>query len=207
MWIGARNSRQSEMSIAIASTSARGGRDASQVAYARGSAADRDRLQRRRPLRVREQRQLPPREDRQRQPQVRLARRASNSSTPDGDRKHLKPRTPASASGVELRRRCRARRRPRTSTSTRRVARRVPLRLERPQRRRRRHAVERHVDDRRDAAGRGRGASPSSKPSHSVRPGSLTWTCVSTRPGMTTRSPTSRMPADRRWRPMADGDR
>ena len=30
-----------------------------------------------------------------------------------------------------------------------------------------------------------------SKPSHSVRPGSLTWTCASTSPGETTRSPTS----------------
>ena len=30
-----------------------------------------------------------------------------------------------------------------------------------------------------------------SKPSHSVRPGSLMWTCVSTMPGETTRSPTS----------------
>ena len=33
------------------------------------------------------------------------------------------------------------------------------------------------------------------KPSHSVRPGSLTWTCASTRPGMSTRSPRSSTPA------------
>jgi hypothetical protein len=32
MWIGVRNSRQSEMSIAIASISAAGGRESSQVA-------------------------------------------------------------------------------------------------------------------------------------------------------------------------------
>ena len=34
-----------------------------------------------------------------------------------------------------------------------------------------------------------------SKPSHSVRPGSLTWTCVSTMPGKTTRSPHSTISA------------
>ena len=32
---------------------------------------------------------------------------------------------------------------------------------------------------------------PVAKPSHSVRPGSFRWTWVSTKPGMTTRSPTS----------------
>ena len=36
-----------------------------------------------------------------------------------------------------------------------------------------------------------------SKPSHSVRPGSLRWACESTRPGSSTRSPRSVAPAGR----------
>ena len=50
-------------------------------------------------------------------------------------------------------------------------------------RRRHRARIERHVDERRDAA-RGRGRVAVSNPSQSVRPGSLMWTCESTRPGM-----------------------
>ena len=117
----------------------------------------------------------------------RLRSTSGNSSTPDGARKHLKPRTPARDERLELAARCpddaaaERRRRRGTVRAPRRVWRRAPRTVGR-----RRDAVERHVDDRRDAAGGG-GARRGLEPSHSVRPGSLTWTCVSTSPGMTTK--------------------
>ena len=81
---------------------------------------------------------------------------AGNSSTPDGTRKHLKPRTPASTSSSSSRGVARHDAAPERDVDVTLAARRRPLRLERRRGRRRGHAVERHVDDRRDAAGRGR---------------------------------------------------
>ena len=79
-----------------------------------------------------------------------------NSATPESTRKHLKPNTPASCSGCELVRGCPEPRRPRTRR------RHAPgrtrsrcLTAQGVESRRRRDAVERHVDDRRHAAGRG----------------------------------------------------
>ena len=55
----------------------------------------------------------------------------------------------------------------------------------------RRDAVQRHVDDGGDAAGERRPGWPLANPSHSVRPGSLTCTWVSTSPGISTSSSAS----------------
>ena len=104
--------------------------------------------------------------------------------------KHLKPRTPA-APAARARRRCRGRRRPRSRR--RHDSGRPPPCVSR---RGRRTVVvagmllsgmSTMVVTPPAAAARVAVA----KPSHSVRPGSLTCTWVSTRPGMTTRSPTS----------------
>ena len=137
-----------------------------------------------------------------------IAARRSASPTrrtrrrPTATRKHLKPRTPAATQRARARRRCPARRRPRT-------------------RRRRAHwprAAARFAVERRHAS-----SSPGSllsgmstsvvtppaaaarvavaKPSHSVRPGSLRCTCVSTMPGHDHELPQSTMPRRRRDRP------
>ena len=91
-------------------------------------------------------------------PRARRRRRGGNSSTPECSRKHLKPNTPASCSGR------RSARLPGTAppqkpTSTKAWSGGRPrcLASQRLDRRGRRDAVERHVDDRRDATGR-RGA-------------------------------------------------
>ncbi len=110
-----------------------------------------------------------------------------NSATPESSRKHLKPKTPASCSGRKSLR-LSGTAPPQKPTSTYACPRaRSAFGLQRGRVRRRRDAVQRHVDDRRDPARR-RGPGGLSKPSHSVRPGSLTWTWVSTSPGSSTSS-------------------
>ena len=80
----------------------------------------------------------------------------SNSSTPDGDRKHLKPRTPARASGSSSPALPGTTPPQNADVHVASSSRRRALRLKPCDRRRRRNAVERHVDERRDAAGRRR---------------------------------------------------
>ena len=81
----------------------------------------------------------------------------ANSSTPDGHRKHLKPSTPARASGASVGAIARHDAAPESDVDVAPAARRGALRLQASDGCRRRNAVERHVDDRRHAAG-GRGA-------------------------------------------------
>ena len=110
--------------------------------------------------------------------------RGGNSVTPDGHMNALNPKTPA---------RWRSPRSPRlpgtappqnpTSTCTF-LGRRA--RWAAPRAWSSRDAVERHVEDRRHAAAAAARVAVSN-PSHSVRPGSLTCTWVSTSPGRTTR--------------------
>ena len=88
---------------------------------------------------------------------ARPATAAGTPSTPESSRKHLKPKTPASCSGAG-RRRCRAPRRPRTRRRrTAWPAAAARLTSSAGDGGGRRDAVERHVEDRGDAAG-GRGA-------------------------------------------------
>ena len=195
MW--ARYSRHSEMSSAIASTSARGGRERSQVVVRARIRALIDRQQRRRKLGVHQQRQLPPRDDRQREAQVRFAdvaelvharRREEALESADagvGQRVELAGVAGHDAAPEFHVHGCGARR--------------VPLPLQGAD------VVVAGtllsgmstivVTPPAAAAG-----DAVSNPSHSVRPGSLTWTCVSTRPGMRRRLPRSRTPEDGdRW--------
>ena len=96
-------------------------------------------------------------EDRQRVAQDLARLTCSNSSTPDGQRKHLKPEHAGATRAARAPSRCRARRRPRSPTSTWQRPAAAPRFASSPSHgRRRRNAVERHVDERRHAAGGGR---------------------------------------------------
>ena len=123
--------------------------------------------------------------------EARRRSRCGNSSTPESSRKHLKPKTPASCSGAQVGEVARAPRRPRTRR------RRTPGRA----------AAARFSSSAATVVVGGMLLSGMStivvtppaaaarvavaKPSHSVRPGSLTWTWVSTRPGSSTSSSAS----------------
>ena len=146
-----------------------------------------------RPLGVHEQRHAGAAQDRQRERADRPRRRARTRRRPTATRKHLKPQHAGVDERLELAGVARHHAAPEPDVDVRVASRRRCLASSAHSVGRRRHAVERHVDEGRDPAGRrGRGVAVS-KPSQSVRPGSLTWTCVSTMPGMTTRSPTSRI--------------
>ena len=79
-----------------------------------------------------------------------------NSSTPDGHRKHLKPRTPAARQRRQVGGVARHDAAPESHVDMTSTARRGAFLLEAGNRRGRRDAVERHVHERGDAAGRGR---------------------------------------------------
>ena len=85
------------------------------------------------------------------------AETGGNSSTPECTRKHLNPKTPSPTSGSRSARLSRHDSAPESDVDEHRPLGGSPLDLERRHRRRRRDAVQRHVDDRRDPA-RGRGA-------------------------------------------------
>ena len=82
------------------------------------------------------------------------ASRCGNSSTPEGSRKHLKPKTPSSCSGAEVRLVAGHRSAPEPDVDERLVLGHLALAVEAVHRGGGRDAVERHVDDGGHAAGR-----------------------------------------------------
>ena len=87
---------------------------------------------------------------------ARQRRECGNSSTPDGARKHLKPKTPRRRAARRAARGCRARPAPESDVDAALAAAAAASSASAAGVDRGRDAVERHVDDRRHAAGRGR---------------------------------------------------